>query len=144
MATSARSSSAKGTEKTGDLPFGVGHRRYPWHNHRHEIKEIIMAGWVRAAAKADVAEGKVLGVKVAGKDIAIYHLPGGEFRATDNICTHEYALLSEGWLENGCIECPLHAAQFDVRNGKALSSPADEDLRVFQIKVEGDDLMLEV
>ena len=99
-------------------------------------------GWVRAAAKADVEEGKVLGVKLNGKDIAIYHLPGGEFCATDNICTHEYALLSEGWLENGCIECPLHAAQFDCRTGKALSSPADEDLLVFEIKVEGADLMI--
>jgi nitrite reductase/ring-hydroxylating ferredoxin subunit len=101
-------------------------------------------GWVRAAAKADVAEGKVLGVKVGGKEIAIYHLPGGEFCATDNICTHEYALLSEGWLENGCIECPLHAAQFDCRTGKALSTPADEDLAVFEIKIEGDDLMVKV
>ena len=101
-------------------------------------------GWVRAAAKADVAEGKVLGVKLGGKEIAIYHLPGGEFCATDNICTHEYALLSEGWLEHGCIECPLHAAQFDVRTGKALSTPADEDLKVFPVKVEGDDLMVQV
>jgi nitrite reductase/ring-hydroxylating ferredoxin subunit len=124
---------------------GVGHRAYPWHNHPREIKEIIMAdGWVRAAAKADVAEGKVLGVKVGGKDIAIYHLPGGEFRATENICTHEYALLSEGWLENGCIECPLHAAQFDVRTGKALSTPADEDIKVFEVKAEGDNLMVKV
>jgi nitrite reductase/ring-hydroxylating ferredoxin subunit len=103
-----------------------------------------MADWVRAAAKADVAEGKVLGVKLKGKDIAIYHLPGGVFCATDNICTHEYALLSEGWLENGCIECPLHAAQFDCRTGKALSTPADEDLQVYQIKAEGDDLLLQL
>jgi nitrite reductase/ring-hydroxylating ferredoxin subunit len=110
---------------------------------RRKIKETTMAGdWVRAAAKADVEEGKVLGVKVGGKNIAIYHLPGGVFCATDNICTHEYALLSEGWLENGCIECPLHAAQFDCRTGKALSTPADEDLTVFEIKAEGDDLMV--
>jgi 3-phenylpropionate/trans-cinnamate dioxygenase ferredoxin component len=99
-------------------------------------------GWVRVAAKGDVAEGKCLGVRAGGKEIAIFHLPGGEFRATDNVCTHEYALLTEGWLENGCIECPLHAAQFDVRTGKALSAPADIDLAVFQVKVEGDDLLI--
>jgi nitrite reductase/ring-hydroxylating ferredoxin subunit len=105
---------------------------------------MIMAEWVRAAAKTDLPEGKVLGVKVGGKEVALYHLPGGVYCATDNICTHEYALLSEGWLENGCIECPLHAAQFDCRTGKALSSPADEDLQVYQIKVEGDDVMVQV
>ena len=69
-----------------------------------------MTDWVRVAAKADVAEGACLGVKVGGKEVAIYHLPGGEFCATENVCSHEYALLSDGWLENGCIECPLHAA----------------------------------
>jgi 3-phenylpropionate/trans-cinnamate dioxygenase ferredoxin subunit len=99
-------------------------------------------GWVRVAAKGDVAEGHVLGVRTGGKEIAIYHLPGGEFRATDNVCTHEYALLSDGWLENGCIECPLHAAQFDVRTGKAMSAPADVDIAVFPVKIEGEDVMV--
>jgi len=116
----------------------------PWRDRQRAIEESIMAEWVRAAAKTDVEEGKVLGVKLKGKEIAIYHLPGGEFCATENICTHEYALLSEGWLENGCIECPLHAAQFDCRTGKALSTPADEDLKVFKVKAEGEDLMVEV
>lgn len=101
-------------------------------------------GWVRVAAAADVAEGQALGVRVGDKEIAIYHLAGGEFCATDNVCSHEYALLTEGWMENGCIECPLHAAQFDIRTGKALSAPADEDLAVFEVKVEGGDVLVKV
>jgi len=101
-------------------------------------------GWVRVAATTDLAEGKVLGVRVDGKEVAIYHLPGGEYCATDNVCSHEYALLSEGWLENGCIECPLHAAQFDCRTGKALSAPADEDLKVYQVKIEGTDILVHI
>jgi 3-phenylpropionate/trans-cinnamate dioxygenase ferredoxin subunit len=83
-------------------------------------------------------------VRVGEREIAIYHLPGEEFRATDNVCSHEFALLSEGWLENGCIECPLHAAQFDVRTGKALCAPADTDIAVFELKVEGDDLLVKL
>ena len=78
------------------------------------------AGRVGAAGVADVAEGQVHAVRVGGREIALYHLPGGDIRATDNICTDEYAQLSDGWLEDGCIECPLHAARFDVRTGKAL------------------------
>ncbi len=101
-------------------------------------------GWTRVAAKADVAEGKCLGVRVGSREVAIFHLPGGEFHATDNICTHEYALLTEGWMENGCIECPLHAAQFDIRTGKAMSAPADTDLAVYQIKAEGEDLLVKL
>ncbi len=64
------------------------------------------AGWVRVAAVADVAEGQVRGVRVGGREIALYHLPGGDYRATDNICSHEYAQLSDGWLENGCHRVP--------------------------------------
>jgi 3-phenylpropionate/trans-cinnamate dioxygenase ferredoxin component len=83
-------------------------------------------------------------VRVGEREIALYHLPGGSFHATDNICSHEYAQLSDGWLENDCIECPLHAARFDVRTGKALCAPAETDLQVFELKVEGGDLLVKV
>lgn len=103
-----------------------------------------MADWVRVAATGDIKEGACLGVRAGHREIAVYHLPGGEFHATSNICTHEYAVLSEGWLENGCIECPLHAAQFDVRTGKVLSSPADEDLAVYPVKIENDGIFVQI
>src|ERR1700712_3336961 len=108
------------------------------------LMETTMNDWVRVAAKGDVAEGACIGVRVGDREVAVYHLPGGEFRATANVCTHEYALLSDGWLENGCIECPLHAAQFDIRTGKALSAPADEDIAVYPLKAEGEDLLGQV
>ena len=100
--------------------------------------------WVRVAATADVAENGVIGVRVGDREIALYHLPGGEFRATDNVCTHEYAQLSDGWLEDGEIECPLHAARFDVRTGKVLCAPADKDIPVFEVRVEGADLLVKL
>ena len=102
------------------------------------------AGWVRVAATSEVAEGQVVAVRVGSREVALYHLPGGEYRATDNICTHEYAQLSDGWLEDGCIECPLHAARFDVRTGKALCAPAEESLQVFDLRVEGNDILVKV
>ena len=101
-------------------------------------------GWVRVAAASEVAEGQVIGVRIGDQEVAVYHLPGGEYRATSNICSHEYAQLSDGWLEDGCIECPLHAARFDVRTGKALCAPAEANLQVFEVKVENEDLLLKV
>ena len=102
------------------------------------------AGWVRVAAVSDVAEGQIRAVRLGEREIALNHLVGGAYHATDNICTHEYAQLSDGWLEDGCIECPLHAARFDVRTGKALCAPAEQDLDVFELKVEGNDLLVKV
>ncbi|HET6240007.1 MAG TPA: non-heme iron oxygenase ferredoxin subunit [Acetobacteraceae bacterium] len=100
--------------------------------------------WVRVAATADVAEGAAIAVKLGQREVALYHLPGGEFRATDNVCSHEYAQLHEGWLENGEIECPLHAGKFDVRTGKATAAPCEVALEVFEVKVEGADLLVKV
>jgi nitrite reductase/ring-hydroxylating ferredoxin subunit len=98
--------------------------------------------WVRATGKGDVKEGSVKAVFLGAHKLAIYHLPGGEYRATDNLCTHDEAYLSDGWMEDGCIECPLHAAKFDIRTGKALSAPADKAVAVFPVKLEGDDVMV--
>jgi len=92
------------------------------------------AGWVRAAARSDLAEGEVIGVEVAGHSIALYDADGNLF-ATDNICTHAYACLSHGWLDGEVIECPLHAARFDVRSGKVLDPPATEDLKTYPVRI---------
>jgi nitrite reductase/ring-hydroxylating ferredoxin subunit len=102
------------------------------------------AGWTRVASVSDVAEGQMHAVRVGEREIALYHLPDGTFHATDNICSHEYAQLTDGWLENGCVECPLHAARFDVKTGRALCAPAEKDLDVFEIKVDGGDLLVRV
>jgi len=100
-------------------------------------------GWVRVAARSGLNEGDVLGVDVAGRSIALYEVDG-EVYATDNICTHAYARLSDGWLDGDAIECPLHAAHFDVRTGKVLSPPAMDDLKTYPVRVTGDDIEVEV
>ena len=97
--------------------------------------------WVRAAGRGDLAEGEVLGVELAGRSIALYAADTGIF-ATDNICTHAYACLSDGWLDGEVIECPLHAARFDIRTGKVLDPPATEDLKTYPVRVVGDAIQI--
>lgn len=97
--------------------------------------------WTRVAATGELTEDEPLAVVVEGRKIALY-LSGGEFFATDNVCTHAYALLSDGFQEDGCIECPLHQARFDIRTGKALCAPATVDLATYPVKVEGEDLLV--
>jgi nitrite reductase/ring-hydroxylating ferredoxin subunit len=99
------------------------------------------AGWVRAAARSDLAEGEVIGVEVAGHSIALYDADGQLF-ATDNICTHAYACLSDGWLDGEVIECPLHAARFDIRTGKVLDPPATEDLKTYPVRNVHDEIQI--
>jgi naphthalene 1,2-dioxygenase ferredoxin component len=91
--------------------------------------------WIDALAREDVPEGDVVGVVVAGKDIAFYEVDGAVY-ATDNVCTHGAARMSDGFLEGREIECPLHQGRFDVCTGKAMCAPLTQDIRTYAVKVE--------
>ena len=92
--------------------------------------------WIDATAMDDVPADDVIGILVAGRDIALYNA-GGEIFATDNICTHGHARLCEGFLEGHEIECPLHQGKFDVRTGQPTCAPVTEAIRSYPVRIEG-------
>ena len=100
-------------------------------------------GWVTAARRRDLGAGDVLGVVVAGREIALFDLDETIF-ATDDICTHAYAKLSDGWLDNGEIECPLHAGRFDIKSGKATAPPCTDDLKTYPVRVVGEEIQVKL
>lgn len=93
-------------------------------------------GWVKVAERDDLPSGAMICVEPSGDPIAIYHLDDGTFCATDAVCSHQYALLTDGLLEDDMVECPLHAAQFNVRTGKALCEPAEVDLKIYEVRAD--------
>jgi naphthalene 1,2-dioxygenase system ferredoxin subunit len=99
--------------------------------------------WIDAAALSDVPEGDVIGVQVAGRDIALYEVEGEVF-ATDNACTHGHARMSDGFLEGREIECPLHQGKFDVCSGKALCAPLTENIKTYAVRIENMRVMLKL
>ncbi len=100
-------------------------------------------GWIKAANRGDLGEGEVLGVVIAGREIALYDL-GGQIYATDDVCTHAYARLSDGWLDRDEIECPLHAGRFDVKTGKAVAPPCTEDVKTYPTRLVGDEIQIKL
>ena len=97
--------------------------------------------WIKIATVGQIEEDESLGVEVEGKQLAVHHTEG-EYFVTDNICTHQFALLSDGFIEDGCVECPLHQAMFDLRTGEPKSAPATEPVKVYEVKVEGDEILV--
>ena len=93
-------------------------------------------GWIDASDEADVPDDDVIGVQVAGHDIALYKVDGSVF-ATDNTCTHGQARLCDGFLEGHEIECPLHQGKFDIRDGSATCAPVTEAIRCYPVRIEG-------
>ncbi len=94
-----------------------------------------------AAAVSDIADGDVLRVVIAGKELAIYNL-GGEFFATEGLCTHGHTVLAEGYVDGGTIECRMHGGTFDIRTGKALTAPCTVDLKTYPVTVDGDRILV--
>ncbi len=46
--------------------------------------------------------------------------------------------LSDGIIDDGCVECPLHLALFDIKTGKVQSAPATVDIQTYPTRVEDD------
>jgi MocE subfamily Rieske [2Fe-2S] domain protein len=88
------------------------------------------------AKTSELDDGEAMQVVVGGREIAIYNL-AGQFYATDDICTHAYASLADGYVEGDRIECPLHGGCFEIRTGKAVTAPCTEDLKTYPVKVDG-------
>lgn len=99
--------------------------------------------WHAVIAAGAIGEDEVVGVKVAGLDIAVVRSDGAFF-ALGNICTHQNALLSDGVVEDGCLECPLHQGRFDLKTGAARGLPAEQPVPVYNVRVEGGQVMIEI
>lgn len=83
---------------------------------------------------ADLPLGRLRSCDVAGRDIVLCHTRQGVF-ALDNVCTHAYARMSEGFLRGTRLVCPLHGGSFDVETGCALGSPAMKRLATHPVRV---------
>lgn len=89
--------------------------------------------WRQAIRAEHVAEGEMAERTLEGKRILIAKL-GGEYFASDGVCTHAPELGVIMGLVKGtasadppCVTCPWHGAQFDLRTGQALRQPYSSD-----------------
>lgn len=95
--------------------------------------------WVRVGEVAEFAPGTATAVELEGRSIAIFRLESdGSLHATNNICTHKMAYLTDGWVDGDTIECPLHGGCFDIRTGRGLCEPITEDLGTHEVRVDGE------
>ena len=103
-----------------------------------------MSNWVRACARDDIETEDLIRFDHDGRTFAIYRSPEDEFYCTDGLCTHEQVHLADGLVMDHLIECPMHNGQFDYRTGAATRTPACEALRTYPVKVEGEDVFIDI
>ncbi|WP_102944119.1 MULTISPECIES: non-heme iron oxygenase ferredoxin subunit [unclassified Stenotrophomonas] len=97
--------------------------------------------WTFVCATAELLPGEMKSTfdEVTGTPIVVFNLDG-ELYALEDQCTHEEFELSSGTFDTteGSIECVLHSARFDVRDGRALCAPAYSPVPKFPVKREHD------
>jgi 3-phenylpropionate/trans-cinnamate dioxygenase ferredoxin subunit len=97
----------------------------------------------RACALSELADSEPRAVDVAGTAVAVIRTEGEVFAIRDE-CSHAAIALSEGEVENCLVECWLHGSTFDLRTGKPNTPPATEPVPVYPVRVEGDDVLVDV
>jgi 3-phenylpropionate/trans-cinnamate dioxygenase ferredoxin component len=103
-----------------------------------------VSNWIVACSTDEIDEEDVMRWDHEGRSFAIYHAPGGDFFATDGLCTHEQVHLAGGLVMDHIIECPKHNGRFDYRTGEAKGAPVCVNLKTYKVKVEGGSVMVDV
>ena len=95
---------------------------------------------------SDVPAGEVRRFEVDHRPFAVVNLGEEGFRVVDSICSHAHYFLDEGEVDvdDETIECPKHGSTFDLNTGKPTTLPATQPVERFDVKVEGDDVLIEM
>ena len=95
--------------------------------------------WIDAGPAAKLSDGQTISIPIGRRVLAIVR-SGEEYFAIEDICTHDGASLTGGAIEGAEIICPRHGARFCLRTGAALTPPAYEPVRTYELKIEGGNL----
>ena len=104
---------------------------------------IILSEWIKDCRLDQVKKGELIGFVQDGRKLMIANIDG-TIHATDLKCTHADADLSTGFLSEEGVRCPLHLSVFNLVNGKPNNLPAETALKVYPVKVDNDEIFVEV
>ncbi|HEX5321737.1 MAG TPA: non-heme iron oxygenase ferredoxin subunit [Stellaceae bacterium] len=91
--------------------------------------------YVAVARAEELQPGQMIRVAVEGQPVMLANVDGA-FYALRDVCGHRNAPLSRGVLDGCQVECPLHFALFDVRDGRFIDGPLSADVPTREVRVE--------
>ena len=102
-----------------------------------------MAEWKTVAKTGDFRDGEMHAFDVNAERVAIAR-SGGTWYAFGDVCTHRQCSLAEGDIEGTTVTCPCHGSQFDAATGAVLAPPANVPVRSYPVRIQGEDVQIEV
>ena len=83
---------------------------------------VLLNDWHVVARVEDLAEGKVMGVRLLGEDLVLWSINGQVFAWRD-LCVHRGTHLSLGRIEDNRLICPYHGWTYNSE-GRCVRIPA--------------------
>lgn len=101
-----------------------------------------MSEFVRVASVNEVPPGSRKLIDFDYVTVALINVDGS-FYCIEDVCSHDGGPVAEGMIEGYAISCPRHGANFDIRDGSALSLPAVQPIPTYEVKVEDNQIFIE-
>jgi 3-phenylpropionate/trans-cinnamate dioxygenase ferredoxin subunit len=100
--------------------------------------------YFKVATLDQLPPGSLLGVELPdGLKLCLAHTLDNGIYAIIDRCSHRDFPMHSGNLHGGeTIECAWHGARFDLKTGRALKLPAIKGLQTFDVKVDGNDILV--
>jgi 3-phenylpropionate/trans-cinnamate dioxygenase ferredoxin component len=102
-----------------------------------------MPEWIRACDSKSLKRGEMMDFDYHDKKILLVNIDNAIY-ASDRICTHAYADLSTGFLneEEKTVTCPLHMSAFNLENGNPLNLPAKDPVMIYKTKIDNNSIFI--
>jgi len=97
----------------------------------------------RACALSDLVQDEAHRVEIGGVAIAVVLDGNGDVHAIGDVCTHGDISLSDGFVEGETLECWAHGSAFSLKTGRPLNLPAFEPVPVYEVVIDGDDVLID-
>jgi 3-phenylpropionate/trans-cinnamate dioxygenase ferredoxin component len=99
----------------------------------------------RLCAVGDLASGEAKRFDLGTQSIALIRI-GDDWYAIGDTCTHQDISLAEGEIYPDTleIECWKHGSCFSLVNGEPHALPATRSEPVFEVRIDGDDVYVEI
>jgi 3-phenylpropionate/trans-cinnamate dioxygenase ferredoxin subunit len=95
---------------------------------------------------SELPAGEMRLIKSDGRKIGVFHCADGELYAIEDRCSHDDGPLAEGEFDAAActVECPRHGSLFDVTTGRPRTLPAYRPVETFEVRVDNDEVKLEL
>jgi 3-phenylpropionate/trans-cinnamate dioxygenase ferredoxin subunit len=100
-----------------------------------------MSHFEKVATLDEIPPGGRKSLVFDDRSVLLFRVDSGVY-AVEDVCSHDGQPLTDGKLVGTSIECPRHGARFDICTGRPLCMPAIEPIATFEVRVEGNDILL--